>query len=42
MVFKANFDRLARSLKKLRERENLPVTDEEIESIRAAASITVR
>jgi 3-deoxy-D-manno-octulosonic acid kinase len=42
MVFKANFDRLERSLEKLRERENLPVTDEEIESIRAAASITVR
>ncbi len=42
MVFRANFDRLERSLKKLREKENLPVTDAEIESIRAAASVTVR
>lgn len=42
MVAKANFDRLERSLKKLREREHLPVTDDEIESIRAAASVTVR
>lgn len=42
MVSKANFGRLERSLKKLRERENLPVTDDEIESIRAAASTAGR
>lgn len=42
MVSRANFDRLERSLKKLRERENLAVTDEEIETIRTAASATVR
>lgn len=38
MVSKANFERLERSLKKVRERENLAITDAEIESIRSAAS----
>lgn len=42
MVSSANFERLERSLKKLRTRENLTVTDEEIESIRAAASIQAK
>ncbi|HUQ47593.1 MAG TPA: lipopolysaccharide kinase InaA family protein, partial [Gemmatimonadaceae bacterium] len=42
MVSKANFDRLERSLKKIRERGDISITDKEIESIRASASVTAR
>lgn len=38
MVANANLDRLERSLKKLREREQLPVSDSDFEIIRAASS----
>jgi len=42
MVANANLARLERSLRKLRERESLPVSDAEIESIRSAATATSR
>jgi 3-deoxy-D-manno-octulosonic acid kinase len=38
MVAKANFERLERSLKKVRERDGIAIADDEIESIRTAAS----
>jgi hypothetical protein len=42
MVANANLARLERSLQKLRERESLPVSDAEIESLRAVATATSR
>lgn len=41
MVSRANFARLERSLKKLRERENLAISDDEIAAIRTASEKSV-
>ena len=40
MVARANLERLERSLKKVRERDDISITDDEIESIRTSASVS--
>jgi hypothetical protein len=42
MVSKANFDRLERSLKKVRERDGIEISDDEIESIRRGSAVPVK
>jgi hypothetical protein len=42
MVSKANFDRLERSLKKVRERDGIDISDDEIESIRRASAVPAK